>query len=130
MIFAMGRTKRQRWITALVLIACLLFQQLAMAAYACTMTQMPSDPVAMAQDCEMMAAEQVDQSTALCQKHCTPDPTSASSQNVLTVPALALPPLAYGLTHTQGVSRAAFAPDASFTRSDPPPRVRYCRMLI
>lgn len=129
MIFAMGRTKRQRWITALVLIACLLFQQLAMAAYACTMTQMPSDPVAMAQDCETMAAEQVEQSTALCHKHCTPDPTSASSQSVLTVPALALPPVAYGLTLFQG-SRVAFAPDALFARSDPPPRVRYCRLLI
>lgn len=126
----MFRTRRHRLKTALVLIACLLFQQVAIAAYACTMRQMPTDPVAVVQDCEAMAAQQAEHSNALCHKHCAPDPTSASSQPVLTVPALALPPVAYGLMLSQGTNRATVTSDMLFARSDPPPRVRYCCLLI
>lgn len=126
----MRHRPRHRLKVALALIACLLFQQVAMAAYVCTMTQVPTNPVAMAQDCEAMAGEQAERSTALCQKHCAPDPTSASSQLVLTVPALALAPVAYGPMLFPVTNRAAFAADTLFARSDPPPRVRYCRLLI
>lgn len=101
-----------------------------MAAYACTMTQMPADPVAMVQDCAAMASEQAQRSDAVCQKHCAPDPTSASTQNLPAVPALALPPVSFGLTISHGAAQAAFVPDVAFARWDPPPRLRYCRLLI
>lgn len=121
---------RQRLMTGLLLVACLLFQQVAMAAYACTMVQMPPDPVAMAQDCEAMATEQARHSTAVCQKHCTPDPASASHHATPTVPALLLPAVVHALVLVEGRARPSLATDVSIARSDPPPRVRYCRLLI
>lgn len=129
-ICRMSRPLRQRSITVLVLIASLLFQQGAMAAFACTMTKVSTDPAATAQDCEAMASQQTRQSSAVCQKHCAPDPTSANTQNLLAVPALALPPVSFGLAISQGAAQAAFVSDVAFARSDPPSRLRYCRLLI
>ncbi len=126
----MLRSKHRRLTVALALIACLLFQQVAMAAYACTMVQMPSDPVAMAQDCEAMATGQASHSTAVCQKHCTPDPVSASSHATPAIPALSLPAVIHALVLVDGHAPTSWATDVSITRSDPPPRVRYCRLLI
>lgn len=126
----MFRPKYRRPTAILALIACLLFQQVAMAAYACTMTQMPTAPGTMAQDCAAMASELAQRSDPVCQKHCTPDPTTASTQGAPSVPALALPPVLYELTLFEGRDQSAFASDVVFARSDPPPRVRYCRLLI
>lgn len=126
----MTRRSRQRSITALVLVACLLFQQVAMAAYACTMVQIPADPVAMSQDCETMVTEHASHSTAVCQKQCTPDPASSSSYALPAVPALSLPAVVHELVLVDGRTRTSLATDVSIARSDQPPRVRYCRLLI
>ncbi len=101
-----------------------------MAAVVCTMTQMPTESAAMAQGCQSVASSHTHQSNGICQKHCTPDPTSASTQNLLGVPALALPPVMFGLTVIHGRDQAASVADIAFARWDPPPRLRYCRLLI
>lgn len=126
----MLRSKHRRLTVALALIACLLFQQVAMAAYACTMVRMPPDPVAMAQDCDAMSTGQARDSTAVCQKHCTPEPASASSHATPAIPALSLPAVVHALVLVDGRAPISLATDVSVTRSDPPPRVRYCRLLI
>jgi hypothetical protein len=126
----MSRPIRQRSITALVLITCLLFQQVAMAALACTMTQMPVNPTAMAHDCEAMASKQVHQADSVCQKHYAPDPTSANTSSIPAVPPLALPPLLHALTLAPVTRSCVYGSGEVFAHSDPPTRLRYCRLLI
>lgn len=127
---AMSRSIRQRSITVFLLIASLLFQQFAMAAYACTMSGLPTDAVVMAEDCPAMASNQGQVPDAVCQKHCAPDPTSPTTQPVPTVPALGLPPVSFILTTSEGFGHSGFLSDIAVARSHPPPRVRYCRLLI
>lgn len=131
MISSMCRAARHRWKTALVLIVCLLIQQLSMSALACTMPQIPATPVGMSQECaEMMSTQQPHPSTALCEKHCAPDATSASTPSIPVLPALALPPVMHALPLSQGPPPSELWSDALYARSDPPPRLRYCRLLI
>lgn len=113
-----------------VVILCLLFQQVATAAYACTLTRMPVEPVAMAQDCAEMGMQQAQSLPALCQKHCVPDLSITADHAVPGVPALALPSPAFAVVLSQPVSHAALAVDVPIDRSDPPPRLRYCSLLI
>lgn len=121
---------RHRFRIALMVIVCLLFQQVAMAAYACPLERMPADPAAMVADCAGMDMEHARQSPVLCAKHCTPDRTVATDHAALSVPALALPPLAFGFAFAQPVSRVALVAGVPVDRSDPPPRLRYCSLLI
>ena len=120
---------RHRYRIALAVVLCLLFQQVAMAAYACTLTRMPAEPVAIAEDCAGMRMEQVQDAPALCAKHCAPDLTVLADHATPSVPALALPP-AFGLVLAQSVSHVALTADVPIDRSDPPPRLRYCSLLI
>ena len=119
--------KRQRLAMALLVIACLLFQQGAMAAYACTMAQVPTNAVDMSQDCTTMATPQP--STAVCAKYCSPDPKFANGQTIPVPPALALPPVVHDLVLFQA-SRTAAVSNVPLERFDLPPRLRYCRLLI
>ena len=123
----MTRHRRQRLMTSLVLIAFLLFQQVAMAAYACTMTQAPENAAAMSGECAAMSTPLP--STAVCEKHCSPDPTFTNGQTIPVPPALALPPVVHDLVLLQPY-RTATINDVPLARSDPPPRLRYCRLLI
>lgn len=126
----MTRRGRHRMRIALVVILSLLFQQVAVAAYACTLTRMPTDTVAMAEACEQMGIKQVEQSPVLCAKHCAPDLSIAADHAAPPgVPALALPPVAFGLVLAQHVSPVMLT-EVSVARSDPPARLRYCSLLI
>ncbi|MGB4858877.1 MAG: hypothetical protein WBP11_06060 [Dokdonella sp.] len=126
----MFRRVRHRRITIFLMIASLLFQQLTMAAYACTMTQMPADEVMMAADCDAVASKQFEPSTTICQKHCNPDATSASTQSPLEVPALGLPPVSFGLAFVPEEDQSEYVSQGAFAPPDTPPRLRYCRLLI
>ncbi len=119
--------KRQRLAMALLVVASLLFQQVAMAAYACTMTQVQANAVAMSADCAAMTTPA--SSTAVCEKHCSPDPTFANGQTIPVPPALALPPVVHDLVLFQA-SRTVAVSNVPLERFDPPPRLRYCRLLI
>ena len=126
----MTRRIRRRRIIILMTVLCLLFPQVAIATYACTMVRMPPDPVAMSEDCGSMAMEQVVEAPALCVKHCAPDQSVLPDHPVVSVPPLALPPPAFALATAAPI--AAMAPIAGPPVRDrgPPPRLRFCSLLI
>jgi len=121
---------RHRLFVALIVIGSLLFQQVAVAAYAC-------DPAARGQasapasHCEHAhKAASPTTSSPLCEKHCTPDLTVLTDTASLGVPALALPPMIFTLVVHEPATPLNHVDTVSFTRSDPPPRLRYCSLLI
>lgn len=133
----MPRSRRQRSVIVFLLTACLLLQQLAMSAFACTMPLDPAGHASMSMstmtpDCHMaMAAEHPAPATdPLCEKHCSPDATSASTPTIPPVPALALPPLLHVLALAPATRTCDYISGELFARSDPPTRLRYCRLLI
>lgn len=127
----MRSRSRHRFRIALAVIFCLLFQQAAMAAYACTMTRMPPEPVTMSEHCAEMGMEQAKESPALCEKHCNPDWSVATDHaKAPSVPAMALLPPAFDLFFAHPVSHVAVQAEVPIARSDPPPRLRYCSLLI
>ena len=121
--------RRRRFRIAITVIVCLLFQQVAMSAYACTMTRMPAVPVAMTEDCAEMGMDVEPESLALCAKHCAPDLSTVADHASLGVPPLALPP-AFELVLAGPSSQLTINAEVTIDRSDPPPRLRYCSLLI
>ena len=79
---------------AFVAVLCLLFQQVALASYLCPMEQMPVEMTAMAEDCAEMGMPKAQDNPILCAKHCSPDQSVAADSAKLSVPALAITPLA------------------------------------
>lgn len=125
----MTHRARQRLRIALVVIVCLLFQQAALASYLCPMERMPVDEMStMAGHCAEMGMEQAN--PGLCENHCNPDHSVAADAVKLSVPPLALPALVFTPVLAQSISRAALRTDAPIVRSDPPPRLRFCSLLI
>ncbi len=130
MIHGMSRHARQRFVTSLVLIASLLFQQVAMAAYICTMPQIQVVSVVMADDCATMESPLAQPPDAVCQEHCAPDPTSAEIPGIPPVPALTWPPVLHAFVLAPASQSSVYASSDVFSRAHPPPRLRYCRLLI
>lgn len=127
---AMTRLARHRLRIALLVIVCLLFQQAALAAYLCPIEQMPAEVAAMAEHCAEMGMEQARDNPGLCEKHCNPDRSLAADAAKLSVPPLALPALFFTPVFVQPVSHVAIQADVPIARSDPPPRLRFCSLLI
>ena len=121
---------RHRLRVALVVTLCLLFQQLALAAYACPMEQMPPEMAAMAEHCAEMGMQQAQDNPALCAKHCAPDFSTPVDHAKLSVPALMLPPVAFAPVLITPVTHVAVQAEIPIARSNPPPRLRYCSLLI
>jgi hypothetical protein len=124
-------TRRRRSLLGALLIASLLFQQVAMAAIACAKTQAapPPMPPGMEHCAQMDMAPVQAESPALCEKHCAPDLSLLTDTAALSVPALAMPP-AFSLVLESADSRVALQVEVPISRSDPPPRLRYCSLLI
>ena len=127
----MFRRARTRYRVSLLVLAGLLFQQLAMVAYACELVEAtpPPMPAGMEHCAQMDMAPAQAQSPALCEKHCTPDQTLLTDASAAGVPMLALPP-AFSLVLSPPVSHVAHLVEVPISRSDPPPRLRYCSLLI
>lgn len=133
--FHISRRRRVLW-TAVVLF-CLLFQQLAMAAYVCTLPTTPAD-IAMTGDCAAMGMTSKaktslpHQSTdARCTEHCAGNATSAHDVRLPTVPPLLLPLASPALLGTVvHAPDQAPLPDPALHRPDPPPALRFCSLLI
>jgi hypothetical protein len=121
---------RHRIRLALVVILCLLFQQMALAAYACPIEQMPPDMAAMAKHCAGMGMQQAQDNPALCAKHCAPDLATVADHVQLSVPALMLPPPGFAPVLVTPVTHVAVKAVVPIALSDPPPRLRYCSLLI
>ena len=122
---------RLRRRVSLLLVACLLFQLAAVSAYACTREAAPAAAVAVMPgmvDCPM-AHRQPAAPSALCGQHCAPDTPVPSDAATPSVPALLPMPLAWHSALPQRRQDASRDRDA-FSRSDPPPRLRFCSLVI
>ena len=64
----MPRTARHRLRIGLTVILCLLFQQVAIAAYACPVS-LPAEPPAVAEECADMGMDAATEVPALCAQH-------------------------------------------------------------
>ena len=123
------RARQRLKITVLVLLS-LLFQQVALAAYACPLTRMPPETATMAEHCAQMGMQQAQDNPALCAKHCAPDLATAADHAQLAVPALALPPPVFVPMVLGPTGSIVVQGEIPIARSDPPPRLRYCSLLI
>lgn len=126
----MIRRARHRLQVVLVVIGCLLFQQVAVAAYACDLSGRGSAPPAAMEGCAgMKMAPTATASPALCEKHCAPDLSVLTDAALPAVPALALPS-AFAIVLDAPAVQVARYQEVPISRSDPPPRLRYCSLLI
>lgn len=135
--FHFNRRRRVLW-TGLALF-CLLFQQLAMAGYACSSPGAAAG-VAMTNDCAAMGMGMAPAKAPLpqhvsidprCAQHCAGNAVSTHDARLPGVPALGLAsvsPVVPGSV-AQVVDRLPL-PDTALHRSDPPPALRYCSLLI
>ena len=124
-----GRRQRRRNRVSWLVLFALLFQQLAMSAYACTFTTPPSVPVAVMANCAGMSMP-ASHPSPLCDKHCHPDHATASPQLAITVPPLGLPPPGFDLVPNPLTIVDRRYVDVPISRSDPPPLLRFCSLQI
>lgn len=116
---------------------CLLFQQLAMAAYVCTLSTMPT-PTVMTGDCAAMGMKPMAKASLAhqspdprCTEHCAGNATSSHDVRLPMVPPLSLPSASPDLLGT--IVRApeqVVLPNPALLRPDPPPMLRFCSLLI
>jgi len=119
---------RHRIVVSLLVIASLLFQQVAVAAFACDAAPHHPSPAPVSH-CEQDHQAGSPAKSPLCEKHCAPDST-VLTDSAPGVQALALPPVLFSLVVHEPSTPLAQANDVSLIRSDPPPRLRYCSLLI
>lgn len=124
------RTRSLRSRFAVLALLALLFQQAALAAYACPQIQAPQQTEMAMAGCEGM--EMPDPGApALCDQHCLRDHVTSPDLKAPQVPALALPPLHFALTATLlPPAQAMHYEDVPTCRSDPPPAQRFCSLQI
>ncbi len=131
MIEAMFLHGRHRFRITLAVILCLLFQQVAMAAYACSAERVPVQVAAMARDCAGMSTAHTRDNPVLCEKHCAPDKTLLTDHASPMVPELALPPVVFDSVLSQSrLGAALLGMHVPVDAFDPPPRLRFCSLLI
>lgn len=117
---------------AVTVLLCLLFQQVAVAAYVCTLPAMPAETAAMVEACAETGMPAAEEAPALCANHCTPKLAVVAADHA-TPPApaaLALPPVEFPALAVMANARPSCQRQVAVHRSDPPPRLRYCRLLI
>ena len=117
---------------------CLMFQQLAMAAYACTLPTAPTN-VVMTGDCAAMGMSSKAKSPTShhmstdprCAEHCAGNTVLSHNANLPTVPPLLLASVSPTLLGTiaQAPDQVAL-PNMALHRPDPPPTLRFCSLLI
>lgn len=119
--------RRHRLLCIGMLLFCLLFQQVAMAAYACA-----DGSMAASGDCAQMHDAPGHAKDPRCTEHCADRATSASTAQVPSLPALtpAMPPVSPGSIALALAPERQPLPDPTFLRPDPPPTLRFCSLLI
>src|SRR5205085_11133039 len=118
------RLRARSRLAALILVASLLFQQVAVAAYACARES------GVARQVHSHCAESAQtRASPLCEKHCVPDLPVAPDASVPGVPAL---PVTFDFALMLAQTSAAMPPREAMlpTGADPPPRLRFCSLLI
>lgn len=118
--------RRLAWVALLAL----MFQQAALAAYVCPISESAPKPTTVLADCESMAMPDPD-APALCEQHCQRDHVTHPDLKAPQVPSLALPPLHFTLTSVMlPPAQAQYYEDIPTCRSDPPPAQRFCSLQI
>lgn len=128
--------RRLAWLVVVLL----LWQQVAVAAYACVVA--PAAPataalaVAVHSSSMAMADDCVDMTTAvdpLCRQHCQPDPATQVDARSASVPASALPampPVLLSVTAAALPSGRALVRRERLQAPPPIPRLLFCSLLI
>lgn len=125
--------RRTRLRLTLLAVLALLFQQAALAAYACSQADISAGNTAMVAHCESMPMAQVEQWPALCHAHCSHQPVTTQDMHAPTVPPLLMPALvpASSLMPTAlPASHASNTGDAAWRLSGIPPALRFRVLLI
>jgi hypothetical protein len=117
-----------RLISALLITFCLLFQQTVVAATACDMSEAPARVAAMSDHCAGM--KMAKESPGLCRSHCAPDLAVVPDYKWPPVHYVAMSPPPLDLLFVQQLPDPGAPKLVELHRSDPPPRLRYCRLLI
>lgn len=117
-----------RLIFALLTTFCLLFQQSVVAASACVMEAAPANAEAMLDHCAGMDMAKL--SPALCKSHCSPDLAVVPDYKWPPVHYVAMAPPPMDLLFVPVLPDPDIPAITPVHRSDPPPRLRYCRLLI
>ncbi len=113
---------------ALLTTFCLLFQQVAVATSACFMDSAPMSALSMSDHCVGM--DMAKHSPMLCKSHCAPDLTVVPVYKWPPVHFVAMLPPPLDLLFVQDLPDSGMPVITPVHRSDPPPRLRYCRLLI
>jgi len=122
------RQRRNSFRIALAVLLALLLQQVAMAGYACPLTQLPAQQQAMMAECQEM---EMGDSPVLCEKHCNPDNSTSPDLKVASVPPVALPPPRFEFSQSLiPLPSARDYEDVRVCQSDPPPLLRFCSLQI
>lgn len=127
---ALFRQRRLRSRFVWLVLLGLLFQQVAMMAYACPLNDIPTSSQGMIADCDRM--ETRDPATPLlCDQHCQRDHLTMPDLRVAQVPPLALPPPHFDLAASLlPPVPAQYYEDVPMCRSDPPAAERFCSLQI
>lgn len=129
-------SRRRRALLAGVVIFCLLFQQLAMAAYVCTLPVKPVVAGLMEHCAEMGMGSGAKAPTHAspdprCDEHCASHASATPDARVPAVPPLMLPPESPAVLGTiVHAPDQATLPDAALFPPDPPSTLRFCSLLI
>ena len=113
---------------ALLTTFCLLFQQTVVAASVCAMDAMPSNAAAMLDHCAGM--DMPIDSPTLCKSHCAPELALVPDYKWPTVHFVAMWPSPLDLLLAPVLPDTDVLALTPVHRSDPPARLRYCRLLI
>lgn len=108
----------------------LLFQQVALAAYACPISETPPEPQMVMVGCGSMEMPDP-QAPALCDQHCLGDHLTTPDLKVPQVASPVLLALDFALTSAfLPPVEARYYQDVPTCRSDPPPAQRFCSLQI
>ncbi len=121
------RRKGTAFRVALAVLLALLFQHVAIAAYACPLGEMPAPADVSMVDCDGMGS--VD-SLLLCDSHCNPDNSTPSDSRAAQIPPVVLPQVRFDLARTLPAWTSRHFYDSAVAPTDGPARLRFCSLLI
>ncbi|MBN8735988.1 MAG: hypothetical protein J0H27_06940 [Xanthomonadales bacterium] len=124
--------RRTRLRLVLLAVLSLLFQQVALASYACSTVDMPVSNVGMTTHCDGMPMTHGRQNSALCPAHCAHQALTTQDAHAPTVPPVSLPALlpAPIVLATSPTTYAAREHTAEWRLSGIPPALRFRVLLI
>ena len=124
--------RRTRLRLVLLAVLAMLFQQVALASYACSTVDMPVSNVGMTAHCDGMPMTHGQQNQALCSAHCAHQALTTQDAHAPTVPPLVMHALlpAPIVLATSPATYAAREHAAVWRLSGIPPALRFRILLI